>query len=332
MKTRGEEDRARRTCVSCCREDAISAIAPAHSGTAARPGMAEVSSRSQKLGAPANAPARPAISASLRGNFWAKDAGANPRRQPKRGSHARDGSRKNAQSGFNSAMLTAIASETAARHHTRGQHVRTRQCSHHEQQQEWPSEVELVFYRQRPGVQQGHFKCLRREVARNPVKEDVGPHSDRRHQTAPEVLERDGGSKTEVAGDDGRHALKQTAAAGRRRRARRRRNWKKENFCSAISLLMIRVMRNPEMTKNKSTPANPPGRACGRAWYPTTARMAIALRPSDKWQVVHAGRSSPSFAKPPNRWAHHWHHSWLSLHQIRLRVEAKAPERRGESC
>lgn len=38
-------------------------------------------------------------------------------------------------------------------------------------------------------------------------------------------------------------------------------------------------MRKPEMTKNTSTPTNPPGRRAGQRWYSTTARTANARSP-----------------------------------------------------
>jgi hypothetical protein len=43
---------------------------------------------------------------------------------------------------------------------------------------------------------------------------------------------------------------------------------------------MIPEMRNPEMTKNTSTPAKPPGAAAGKAWNASTASTATARRPS----------------------------------------------------
>jgi hypothetical protein len=36
------------------------------------------------------------------------------------------------------------------------------------------------------------------------------------------------------------------------------------------------VMRYPEMTKNTSTPTNPPGRTDGQKWKTTTATTATA--------------------------------------------------------
>jgi hypothetical protein len=39
-------------------------------------------------------------------------------------------------------------------------------------------------------------------------------------------------------------------------------------------------MRYPEITKNTSTPTNPPGKSPGKAWNMTTARTATARRPS----------------------------------------------------
>ena len=43
---------------------------------------------------------------------------------------------------------------------------------------------------------------------------------------------------------------------------------------------MILEIKNPEMTKNTSTPMKPPGNQPGNAWKPTTGRMASARRPS----------------------------------------------------
>jgi hypothetical protein len=39
-------------------------------------------------------------------------------------------------------------------------------------------------------------------------------------------------------------------------------------------------IKNPDMTKKISTPTNPPGIKDGKAWKPTTVRIAMALSPS----------------------------------------------------
>ena len=45
-------------------------------------------------------------------------------------------------------------------------------------------------------------------------------------------------------------------------------------------LKRIDEIKNPEITKNISTPINPPGKWSGKAWYKTTAKHAIARKPS----------------------------------------------------
>ena len=45
-------------------------------------------------------------------------------------------------------------------------------------------------------------------------------------------------------------------------------------------LKRIDEIKNHEITKNISTPIKPPGNLFGKAWYKTTAKHAIARKPS----------------------------------------------------
>src|SRR4051794_26516363 len=53
-----------------------------------------------------------------------------------------------------------------------------------------------------------------------------------------------------------------------------------ENVPAAFSRKRIPVIRNPDMTKNTSTPTKPPGMMVGKAWNATTHRTATARSPS----------------------------------------------------
>ena len=76
-------------------------------------------------------------------------------------------------------------------------------------------------------------------------------------------------------------AATRTISAGRIRRARRAQNAGRSirpfRACSPAS---SDVIREPEITKNTSTPTNPDGSSAAAAWYSTTASTAIARRPS----------------------------------------------------
>jgi hypothetical protein len=72
-----------------------------------------------------------------------------------------------------------------------------------------------------------------------------------------------------------------TATAGSRRRARRAQKRGRENDpVVATSPTSKRAIRNPETTKNTSTPRKPPGKLDGAKWKITTAATAIARKPS----------------------------------------------------
>src|SRR5215475_14011728 len=107
------EESARRTNVSCCNEEAIRAATPKQIGTAARPGIGEVASRSVKLNATTTSPEYPAISANIGGHTRAGTVYNNPSKQPNSSSQAREGSMKKAHSGSAPVLLTAIVSDTA---------------------------------------------------------------------------------------------------------------------------------------------------------------------------------------------------------------------------
>src|SRR4051812_33199629 len=73
------------------------------------------------------------------------------------------------------------------------------------------------------------------------------------------------------------HAAITVSAAGRIRRARRAQNPRSETRpVSRSSRIRSVVMRNPEMTKNTSTPTKPPGTASGHRCHPTTSATATA--------------------------------------------------------
>lgn len=54
----------------------------------------------------------------------------------------------------------------------------------------------------------------------------------------------------------------------------------REKVPFSFSLIMIDVIKNPEITKKTSTPANPPLRFSGDKWKMITAMTAKALNPS----------------------------------------------------
>jgi len=93
-KTNSCKESARRTNVSCCIEEAISAATPKQIGTAANPGISDVASRRIKLNATATSPEYPKISASIGGHTRAETVYNNPNKQPKSSSQAREGSMK----------------------------------------------------------------------------------------------------------------------------------------------------------------------------------------------------------------------------------------------
>ena len=64
------------------------------------------------------------------------------------------------------------------------------------------------------------------------------------------------------------------------RRARRAQNAASETRpVAATSRSRCDVIRKPEMTKNTSTPTNPPGSADGQKWQTTTIATATARSP-----------------------------------------------------
>src|SRR5262245_17366536 len=111
--TSGCKESARRTDVSCHNDEATRAATTKQIGTARRPGMGEVASRSIKLNATAISPKYPAISANIGGHTRAGTAYNNPSKQPKSSSQAREGSMKKAHSGSAPVLLTAIVSDSA---------------------------------------------------------------------------------------------------------------------------------------------------------------------------------------------------------------------------
>jgi hypothetical protein len=50
--------------------------------------------------------------------------------------------------------------------------------------------------------------------------------------------------------------------------------------------MIILEIKNPDITKNTSTPIKPPGIAWGKAWYIRTTDMAMALNPSISLRYV----------------------------------------------
>ena len=66
-------------------------------------------------------------------------------------------------------------------------------------------------------------------------------------------------------------------AAGRSRRIRRdQKDQTSMRPVRSASRIRFPVIRNPEMTKNTSTPTNPPGTRDGHRWYANTATTAMA--------------------------------------------------------
>jgi hypothetical protein len=75
-------------------------------------------------------------------------------------------------------------------------------------------------------------------------------------------------------------AASTTAVAGRSRRTRRAQNrLSRSRPVRPISRSISPVMRKPEMTKNTSTPTNPPDMNGRPAWNPRTASTATARSP-----------------------------------------------------
>src|SRR6516164_1010384 len=112
-KTSSCKESARRTNVSCCIEEAISAATPKQIGTAANPGIDDVASRRIKLNATAASPEYPTISANIGDHTREDTEYNNPSKQPKSSSQAREGSIKNAHSGSVPVFMTAIVSDSA---------------------------------------------------------------------------------------------------------------------------------------------------------------------------------------------------------------------------
>lgn len=56
-------------------------------------------------------------------------------------------------------------------------------------------------------------------------------------------------------------------------------NFTIEKSPCSMPLNIIDVIKKPDITKNTSTPAKPPGAYCGEKWKTTTDKTAKALRP-----------------------------------------------------
>lgn len=76
--------------------------------------------------------------------------------------------------------------------------------------------------------------------------------------------------------------------AGKIRRTRRSQKSAKVNFPASWSFRMMEVIRNPEITKNTSTPTNPPESQPRPRWKSTTGMTAKARRPSTSGRYFRA--------------------------------------------
>ncbi len=85
--------------------------------------------------------------------------------------------------------------------------------------------------------------------------------------------------------------------AGSRRRARRAQKLESETVpVLANSRSRREVIRNPDSTKNTSTPMKPPETTPNLAWYTSTSNTAIERRPS-----ISGRKSAPASATPSAR-------------------------------
>ena len=158
-------------------------------------------------------------------------------------------------------------------------------------EQQRPQQVELLLDGKRPVVQQRRWLGLgelRREVvAEAPGEHEVDDEHPRRHGVDGQ---RALGQRRQARGSPPISVTTSTRHdAGSSRRARRAQNPGSDNVpVDASSLSSKRVIRNPDRTKNTSTPTNPPWKAPSRRWNSTTATTANARSPST------SGRNSSS--------------------------------------